>query len=87
MTISTTVVIASYEAEKISKTILQFKKFAEKHQLKKPVNVKQPKSVADIHGCNGDDLKRKTILLTGSLETLTNIHTVRAPKGVVLQFV
>ncbi len=87
MTTSTTVVIASYESEKIKKTILQFKKFAEMHNLEKLVNVKQPRSVAKIHGCNGDDLKRKTILLTGSSETLTNIHTVRAPKGVVLQFV
>jgi hypothetical protein len=82
-----TVVIASYESEKIKKAVLQFKKFTVSHHLTNPTNVKQPKSVIKIHGCNGDDLIRKSILITGPLETLTKLPTVQTPKGVVLQFV
>lgn len=84
---SATVVIASYESEKIKKTISQFKKFTVSHQLQSPTNIKQPKNLIKIHGCNGDDLMRKSIFITGPFDTLTKLTTVKTPKGVVLQFI
>ena len=86
MTLSATIVIASYDDEKITKTINAFKKFAISHKLKEPISIRQPKNLIKIPGCNGRDLKRKSIRI-GGLETLSNVHTVRAPKGVLLQFI
>jgi len=84
---STTILIASYEDPKIMETIAQFQKFTTKNELKDPTTTKLPKVSLQIHGCDGNDLKKKSIFIEGPSEKLIKLSTVKVPKGIILKFI
>ena len=83
---SSTILIASYDTPKITEAVSQFRKFTTDHNLKNPTTIKVPKVTFQIHGCDGNDLRTKSILIEGPSEKLMKLPTVKVPKGVLLKF-
>lgn len=78
-------VLTGYEPSKIEGTISQIKKYTKQIGLEAKEESVLVKGKSELWGCQKDDTKQKSILVSGSMEDLQKLIKFKTVDGVYLQ--
>ncbi|MBM2851811.1 MAG: hypothetical protein HW420_358 [Candidatus Nitrosotenuis sp.] len=78
-------VLTGYELPKIEGTVSQIKKYTKQIGLEVKEESVSIKGKSELWGCQKDDTKQKSILVSGSMEDLQKLLKFKTADGVYLQ--
>jgi hypothetical protein len=78
-------VLTGYELSKINETMSKIKKYTKEIGLQVKDESSPAKGKSELWGCQKDDTKQKSILVSGSTEDLQKLIKFKTADGVYLQ--